>query len=706
VEHTVLALALVVSLQAIQQRTPSDTVGTRRDSTAADSARTSRTHRLESVQVTAIRGHAAPISEKTIARGELQRRYTGQETPILLQAAPGITAYAESGSGSNYSYMRLRGIDQTRINITLDGIPLNEPEDQGLFFSDFPDFANSIASVQVQRGVGTSTPGVASYAGSVNFESIPVGSVARGGEVQLTRGSFNTSRVSGVYQTGLTSSGFAGYLRGSAQRSDGYRFNAGNESNGWFASGGWFGSRDVVKASLLTGIASNQQAYLASPLSVLQVDPRDNPYGNTPATGVWDRFHEDLASVAWTHALSASASLATTLYGFDAGGWYDVPGENGLADAWNYRLHSRWGGIISAVEWSGERASASAGIHASTYRREHWLYTRPDFGTRLYDNTGYKGEQSAFAKGSTTRGRTTLFGDVQLRFAQFRYDPTAGSGVSPASVHWTFLNPKAGISIRATDALVGYLSAGLNGREPTRADMFAGADEVDSVTARSVLPLTRVHPESARDLETGIVWRRPTLQMQANVFVMQFRDEIAPIGEINEIGYVLHKNVAHSFRRGLEGDLTWRALPRLTLVATASLTDARIRDYRDDASGIVYHDVAALLTPKFVSGHGLRSDLTSWLSLDLDGRYTSRMMLTNTNDPTFVVPASWYADAGLTFRVARQSVLVAVRNILNQRVYTGGYPGAAAGSSDPTAMEPYYYPLASRNVSVNARLIF
>src|SRR5690242_8887749 len=115
--------------------------------------------------------------------------------PILLQDAPGITAYSESGSGSNYSYLRLRGIDQTRINITLDGIPLNEPEDESLYFSNFPDFANSIASVQVQRGVGASTPGVASYAGSVNFESIPIASVSRGGEVELTRGAFDTRRA-------------------------------------------------------------------------------------------------------------------------------------------------------------------------------------------------------------------------------------------------------------------------------------------------------------------------------------------------------------------------------------------------------------------------------------------------------------------------------------------------------------------------------
>lgn len=121
--------------------------------------------------------------------------------------------------------MRLRGIDQTRINITLDGIPLNEPEDQGLFFSNFPDFANSIASVQVQRGVGSSSHGVAAYAGSVNFESVPIAVAQRGGEVQLTRGSYNTSRGSAVYQTGLGRSGLAGYARVSGQSTEGYRFN-------------------------------------------------------------------------------------------------------------------------------------------------------------------------------------------------------------------------------------------------------------------------------------------------------------------------------------------------------------------------------------------------------------------------------------------------------------------------------------------------
>jgi iron complex outermembrane recepter protein len=701
----VLAFAFMLALQG----TPQDTIptiappNTARDSTAADSLRASRVHRLESVQVTAVRGGAPAISAKTLSAGEIGRHYTGQEVPILLQASPGITSYAESGSGSNYSYMRMRGMDQTRINITLDGIPLNEPEDEGLYFSNFPDFANSIASVQVQRGVGSSTHGVASYAGSVNFESVPLASVRRGGEVQLTRGSYNTSRLSGEYQSGLTTSGFAGYLRASAQTTDGYRYNSGNRSNSWFASGGWFGTNDVIKGTLLAGLSSNEQAYYASPLSVLRRTPRDNPYGNAGTDAVDDRFHQDMASLSWTHALSTSASIATTAYGFDAGGWYDVPWGG---DTYNYDLHSRWGGIISALEWKGESNSASLGVHASRYAREHWMYTRPDLSTRDYDNTGYKGEQSAFAKGSYVRGRTTLFGDLQLRLAQFRYEPTANSGVAPARVKWSFFNPKAGASVRVTPSLTGYASVGMNGREPTRADMFAGADDLDSVTARSVLPLTRVHPESARDVEAGVTWQRPTVALQANLFLMQFRNEIAPIGEINEIGYVLHKNVAHSVRRGAEGDLTWRVSPRLTAVATASLTDARIREYRDDATGEVFHDATALLTPKFVSGHGIRADLASWASLDLDGRYTSRMMETNTNDARFVVPASWYADGGVTLRIARQSVLVAVRNIFDQRVYTGGYPGPVPDSADPSAMEPYYYLLAPRNFTVSARLVF
>lgn len=692
-----LTITVAFLLQAVPQRA---------DSLAADSARARRAQQLESVQVTAVRGRAAPISEKTIVRAEIQRRYTGQETPILLQAAPGITAYSESGSASNYSYIRLRGIDQTRLNITLDGIPLNEPEDEALYFSNFPDFANSIASVQVQRGVGSSTHGVASYAGSVNFESVPIASVQRGAEIQLTGGSYDTRRASAVFQTGLMPSGLAAYVRGSAQHTDGYRFNSGNRSRSTFASAGWFGTRDIIKVSLLAGLSSNEQAYLASPLSVLRSTPRDNPFGNTRDVAVNDRFHQDLVSIAWTRALSPSASVATTAYGFDAGGWYDYPGDNGLSDAYHYNLHSRWGGIISALDWRRETATASVGVNVGRYQREHWLTVRPDVATRFYDNTGHKAEQSAFAKGSVAAGRVTVSGDIQFRAVQFRYQPTEGAGVPPAAVRWSFVNPKIGVSAPFSGGLSGYASVGMNGREPTRSDMFAGADDIDTLGAPSLYPLTRVRPETAYDLETGLTWQRTTLRAQANFFVMRFHDEIAPIGAINALGAQLRKNVDRSTRRGIEADVVWQAAPSLALLGNVSVTDARIDEYRDDASTLLYRNVTPLMTAKFVSNQGIRAEVAPWMSVDLDGRYVSRMMLTNTNDPAFAVPASWYSDVGATFRVARQSLLVQVRNVFDRRVYTGGYPGEAANGASPDAMEPYYYLLAPRNISVNARFAF
>ena len=701
-----LTIAIAFLLNAAPQAT--DTVPrTHADSVAADSARARRAQRLEGVQVNAIRSASAPVSAKTIGRAEIQRHYTGQETPILLQSAPGITAYSESGSGSNYSYMRLRGMDQTRINLTLDGIPLNEPEDQSLYFSNFPDFANSISSVQVQRGVGSSTPGTASYAGSVNFESVPIASVGRGAEVQLTTGSYNTTRGSAVYQTGLLPGGFAAYIRGSAQHTDGYRYNSGNSSRSTFVSAGWFGQTDILKLSLLAGLSSNQQAYYASPVSVLATTPRDNPFGNTPETAVGDRFHQDLLSAAWTHALSPATSLATTAYGFDAGGWYDYPADS-VGNAYHYLLHSRWGGVTSALNWQGASSSASLGVNAARYAREHWLTQRPELESRYYDNTGYKGEQSAFLKGTTTSGIVSWTGDLQFRFVQFRYAPTAGSGVQPASVSWKFVNPKAGVTVAVAKGMSVYASAGLNGREPTRSDMFAGADDVDSVTAKSVLPLDRVRPETAYDIETGITFNRSTLRAQANVFLMQFHNEIAAIGQISELGYALRKNVDRSMRRGFEGDVTWQVLPSLSLVANASITGANIDTYLDEGSGTTYRNVTPLMTPKFVSNQGFRSELAPWLSLDVDGRYVSRMMLTNTNDPRFVVPSAWYADAGATFHVAGQSLLLQVRNLFDQRVYTGGYPGAVPadmGSANP-GQESYYYMLAPRNITLNAKLAF
>ncbi|HEU5174339.1 MAG TPA: TonB-dependent receptor plug domain-containing protein, partial [Gemmatimonadaceae bacterium] len=257
-----------------------------------DSAR-----KLEAVTVTAIRaGGLAPISAKTITRERIEPRYFGQDIPLVLQSAPSLTSYSETGTYWGYSYMRLRGIDQSRINLTLDGIPLNDPEDQVLYFADFPDLANSLHSVQIQRGTGTSSNGTAAYAGSINFETLPIASLARGGEVQVGGGSFGAKRASIEYQTGLLPSRFAFYGRLSGYQVEGYRYHSGMEGRSGFFSGGWFGDRDIVKVIATAGLFADTMAYLAVPESELATDRRINPLRPDEL----DRFGEQLVAAAYT----------------------------------------------------------------------------------------------------------------------------------------------------------------------------------------------------------------------------------------------------------------------------------------------------------------------------------------------------------------------------------------------------------------------
>jgi iron complex outermembrane recepter protein len=372
---------------------------------------------LEAATITAVRGEAvAPVSRTTIGEAELDRRYFGQELPLLLTTAPSITAYSDAGSFSGYSYMRLRGIDQSRVNITIDGIPLNDPEDHFVYFSNFPDLTNSLESVELQRGVGTSSNGVASYAGSLTLESVSLAGARRGGDVQLERGSFDSNRASVEYASGLLPSRLSFYGRVSAQGTDGYRRHSSNRSESFFVSGGYFGDKDIVKAVAFGGRAKNGLAYLAASVAALDTDPRTNPLTEAER----DDFFQNFASVQYTRLLGGDADVGVTAYGMWSGGNYDVRVD---PDLWNFGLVSGAGGAIATARARFGRLRVLGGAHGNGYERAHYAAIRPDLDARLYDNTGYKNEASAFAKASFDVGRWSLFGDLQVRHAAFRYEP-------------------------------------------------------------------------------------------------------------------------------------------------------------------------------------------------------------------------------------------------------------------------------------------
>jgi iron complex outermembrane recepter protein len=662
----------------------------RRDSTRTDST---RAQRLERVMISAVRGSGeAPISQKTLTSADLQPRYFGQDVPLLLQsAAPSLTSYAETGNYWGYSYIRLRGIDQSRINLTLDGIPLNDPEDQVLYFADFPDLANSLRSVQVQRGVGTSSNGTAAYAGSINMETIPLAASPRDGNVVLERGSFGSRRYSGEFQSGLLPSRFAFYVRGSSLHTDGYRYHSGVDGKSVFVSAGYYGDHDIIKFTATNGTMRDTMAYLAVPVGDLDTNRRVNPL--TPRER--DGFGERLTSLAYTRLLAPTASFSITGYRIANSGDYDVQ----LDSLEQFNLNAAWGGVTSDLSIRDGAFRLDLGGNASTYARHHFAFEHPDLLHPLYYNTGHKDELSGFAKVAYTAGAATLFGDLQLRHTNFRYTPDANAGIGPQSIAWSFANPKVGVTYAASRGLSLYASYGSNSREPARSDMFAGFDNLDTSNVTFVGDLHRVHPETVHDLEIGAAHQSAAFDLQANVYSMNFRDEIQPIGQLSYIGTPLRQNVAASYRRGIEADATYRGVRRLLLTANATASSNRIKSYTD-ATGdttVTYHDVEPLLTPRFTSFQRAAFAATPHTWLALEGHYTSRSFLQNTSDPRFVLPAAYTLDGTAAWHAGPYELVLRGNNLTGSKKYGSGY-----ASGDVS----YYYVLPPRNLFVEVRLGF
>jgi len=642
---------------------------------------------LERLTVTAVRASGvAPIAQATLDDARLARDYSGQDVPLTLRQAPSVTAYSESGSLLNYSYFRVRGIDQSRVNITLDGIPLNEPEDQQIYFSDFPDLTSSVQSIQVQRGVGTSTYGQAAFGGSLNFATHSLTGTARGSSLEVGGGSFGTARATLQANSGALANRLAFHGRLSGMRSDGYREGATSAANSAFVSGGYFGDRDLVKFTATTGLERNGQTYAAVPESELRVNPRANPLA-----GVGDKYRESFATLSYTRLVSTDVSAGVTAYGFATRGFYDYP-SGAPGPALRYRSASRWVGVIAAAHAVSGRLTLDGGAHGMTYSKDHEFDDRPDLQYPGYSNTGFKTEASAFTKASIASGVATVFGDLQLRTAEFRYRPTAGYGLDEMSQRWNFVNPKVGVTVQPANRVSLFASYGTTGREPTRGDLFAGSDDVTPDDAPALLPLTRVRPEHVNDLEVGATLLLNRLGLTVNAFDMRFRDEIARTGATTTLGYDIRANVGRSYRRGIELDATLAVAPSLDLGASFTASRNRIESYSDEGSGITYRDVEPILTPAFLASQQFTWRATSQLTFTADSRYQGRSYLAPRGDERLTSPAFHVLDGGARFEMGTSTVVLYGRNLLNRRAYPSGDV-----SSDGT---PRYFILAPTSLDV------
>ncbi len=662
-----------------------------------------------SMTVVGIRaGKNVPVTKRDMDREEIETLSYGQDVPALLEFTPSMTWYSDSGLGSNYSYFSLRGIQQTRINMTFDGAPLNDPAEHALFFNNFHDFTNAVDSIQIQRGVGTSSVGSPSFGGSVNFASAPA-SDSRGGDLRLVLGSFDTQRVSLGYESGLLDNGIFVSGRLSYADTDGYRNNSGSEHRTLFLNVGWQGERSSLKFVSFSGSEMSQLAFLAVDPDTLRENRRFNPLDEEER----DNFGQDFAQLKFTRAIGSEVLLTASLYYNGADGWFrlwdDPQEQNNLLE---FGIDQSFVGSMITASRNTERFSTTVGIHYNDFGGDHTLDVE---GGRIYENTGFKRTANAFGKIELPLGRWLLFGDLQLRWADFSYRGDVDLG----SVEWRFLDPKIGLRRSLSPRMSLYASLGRAQREPARLDLLQGEDN-----ATLIHDLEAVRPEKVLDLEAGVNLDTRQLTLQANVYAMEFTDEIALTGELSEVGLPLRRNVDDSYRRGLEVDLEWTASPSWSLLLSANLSHNRISEWTQyydvyDQLGaliasepILYKDVPPLLSPEAIVNLGVE-----WTRREsrfaLTGRYVADAQLDNTGLDEFRLPSYTNLDLrasvnlGRWWSAANPRITLFVNNLLDSDgQYPSGYSyqfinristGRASPGRDSLDGILFYYPLATRS---------
>ncbi len=662
----------------------------------------------ELIVVTGVRADTtAPVTKTELSRDDLDALYHGQEVAYVLQNTPGVMAWGDTGLGAGYSYLSLRGIQQTRLDITLNGVPLADMEDMGVFLSNLVDFSSSVESVQVQRGVGTAAGGTPSFAGAIHFESIGLDEQP-GGELNFGFGSFGTARASVAAQTGAMGRWRAAF-RASGARTDGFRDHSDVEQASTFLSVARFGDDSTLRFTGLAGREHQHLSFYATEDYVLANAPTANPLGPDAR----DEFGQDVAQVQYSHDVGEDDEFSGSVYWNGGRGWYTVNESywDPASPMQEYDLNGGLVGAFGSYVARTPRWTLTPGVHVNAFQRVHRRFTD---GARDYKNTGTKTELSAFVKAAGDYGRWHPYADVQARRASLSYK---GSQEFAPRV-WGFVNPKLGVRYAPSDAVGAYASLGMSGREPTRSDLFGG-DDYDAAL------LTDVSPEHVVDAELGVDGRSEKLTWAVDVYDMELFDEVALTGELLPTGVYRRRNVDRSWRRGVEADVTVRPIDGLSLQATGSLAMNGLAswtqeydvidsyDYWQGMGSKSYDNVPVMLAPWGMGQVRATFEPVEPLTASVGLRGVSRQYLDNTGDDAFICPAFALVDADLAWEVRHAAGLTTVslhvENLTNATAYPSGYSWRfipEGGSADALGGTSYYYPHAPRSALVNVTTKF
>ncbi|MCF6214012.1 MAG: TonB-dependent receptor [Flavobacteriaceae bacterium] len=673
-------------------------------------------------------GKNAPFTQSNISKKELKKRNLGQDIPVLLKYLPNIVITSDAGSGVGYTGIRVRGSDATRVNVTINGIPLNDSESQGTYWVDLPDFASSTQSIQLQRGVGTSTNGAGAFGASLNLLTDGI-SQNPYGEVNNAVGSYNTHKHTVKFSTGLLNKHFELAGRVGLIKSDGYVDRASSDLKSFYLSGTYTNDKTLIKALAFGGHEITYQAWWGIDAETLKTNRTFN-YAGAIYDDAWnvtgfyrdqvDNYKQDHYQLHINHSFNDFWSGTVAFHYTKGKGYYEEYQQgqdvadygltpisvNGTSISNTDLVRRKWldndfyGSTFSLKYNNLEKVKLIFGGAWNSYKGNHFgrvisgeFIDRTNLYKNYYFNVGDKTDFNIYSKiNYQLNDKLSLYGDVQFRTLSYTIKGV-DSDLSVLNIkdNLSFFNPKVGLNLSINDVSSAYLSYAKAHKEPGRSD-YRGV---------SKLP----NPENLDDFELGYRLAKKTVSLNANVYYMRYKDQLVLTGAIDDVGNFIRANSGKSYRLGLELDAQIKLGKSLFWQPNLALSTNRNIDFKEinGTSVNLLGNTSISFSPNSVVGNALIYEPTKIFSVGILSKYVGEQFMNNIELQAAKLPSYFSTDVNFTVNLFSKntfreiSITGLLNNILDKKYVSNGYMWGTS---------PYYYPQAGINFLLGLNLKF
>ena len=689
---------------------------------------------LPPLEVRAIRAsERAPFAKQNISKSDIQKNNVGPDLPFLLNQTPSVVVQSDAGNGIGYTGIRIRGTDATRINVTINGIAYNDAESMGTFLVNLPDFASSVSSIQIQRGVGTSSNGPSAFGASINLSTHELNEKAYF-STSNSAGSFGTLKNTLQFGSGLLKNHFTIDARISKIKSDGYIDRASSDLRSYYVSGAYIKGKTSLRFTTFSGKEKTYQAWYGVSASDLENNRTFNPAGTEksgePYNNQTDNYTQTHYQLFFNHQVAKNLDLQVSSYYTKGAGYYEeykasqnlskynipritiYPPINIQFDLIRRRwLNNDFYGQNISLQYKKKEEEISLGGGWSNYTGRHfgrvkWIekITIPAPFT-YYDLPAIKKEANVYAKWQHSwASNFSSYIDVQYRNVRHQMDGFQNNPTLFIDRSFGFFNPKIGYQYNK-NGWVHYASYAIGHKEPNRDDFEVGA-------------ATQPNRERLQDLEVGLEKRNKKTTWTANFYYMHYKDQLVLTGKINDVGAYTRMNVPNSYRLGIELMHTTILSSKLQLSSNVTFSRNKIKSFTEfidnydtgNQDAITRNNTDIAFSPNFIAASTLAFKPVKQFAIELQTKWVGKQYLDNSalQERSLEAFANQDISASYEFakKVNRSFLLTArVNNISNQRYIPNGYSYAYVYGGE-TITANGYYPMATINYLIGLTIKF